>query len=353
MLRVPGMLLAVTLLGSGIGGCVTAPAPAPGPGPTKPVVLIYRSVPAPAVQLGIDIDFYTYPSQDVATAARADVAYAKSLHANAISLSFPFFTPGQGSSVVEGTNATPTPAELAVVASAAERAGLYVSIRPLLDQSSRSIGTSRTTWKPADPAAWFASYRKFLLPYATMAQRARIPEFIDGAEFTAFGGSRFWHGLVASLRAAYQGTLVYANNWGIPLAGNGGAGVRESVDAYHPLTVPADASLARVTAGWQGYDRTLPPGIVETEVGIAAVRGAYAQPYQNYWKGAPLMPVIQIRWFTAACHAAASEHLGGIYFWSVGLGQPLHTPPTPATPTYWVDGPGASAISRCFQQLGG
>jgi hypothetical protein len=349
VLRAPGMLLATALLGSVIGGCVAAPSTPP----PKPVALVYRTVPAPAIQLGIDVDFYTYTGQDVAGEASTDVAYVKSLHANAISISFPFFTPGAGSSVVEATNATPTPAELAIIASAAERAGLYVSLRPLLDQSSSSIGTSRTTWKPVDPAAWFASYRKFLLPYAAMAQRARIPEFIDGAEFTAFGGSQYWNGLVTSLHAVYQGTLVYANNWGIALAGNGGAGVREAVDSYHPLTVPAGASLARVTAGWRAYDRTLPAGTVQTEVGIAAVRGAYAVPYQNHWRGAPLMPVIQARWFTAACDAAASERLGGVYFWSLGLGQPLHTPPTTATPTSWVDSPGASAISSCFQRLGG
>ncbi len=236
-LRAPAALVAVAVLGSVIGGCVAAPAPAAVKRP-KPTKLSYQPVPAPAIQLGIDVDFYTYTGQDVAAAAKADVAYAKSLHANAISLSFPFFTPGPDSSAVIATSATPTPEDLAIVASAAERAGLYVSIRPLLDQSSGSIGTSRTTWKPAQPAAWFASYQKFLLPYAAMAQHARIPEFIDGAEFTAFGGSPYWNGLVKALSGIYKGTLVYANNWGIPLAGNGGTGVRESVDAYHPLNLP-------------------------------------------------------------------------------------------------------------------
>jgi hypothetical protein len=317
------------------------------------VSLTYRSVSAPAVQLGIDIDFYTYPGQDVVAAAAQDVRYAKSLHANAISLSFPFFTPGPRSSTVQGTNATPSPAELAEVASVAEQANLYVSIRPLLDQSSTSIGTSRTKWKPAHPQAWFASYRKFLMPYAAMAQRARIPEFIDGAEFTAFGGSGLWNGLVTALQQVYKGKLVYANNWGISLAGNGGGGVIESVDSYHPLKVPVHASLAQLLAGWRAYDQTLPPGSVETEIGIAAVPGAYAVPYQNYWNGARLEPNVQTRWFTAACDAAAATKLGGIYFWALGLGQPLLTPPTKADPTSWVDGPGAKAISRCFQRLAG
>jgi hypothetical protein len=90
-----------------------------------------------------------------------------------------------------------------------------------------------------------------------------------------------------------------------------------------------------------------------TEVGIAAVPGAYAQPYQNYWKAAKLVPAIQVRWFTAACDAARNERLGGIYFWALGLGQTLATPPTIADPTSWVDGPGAKAISSCFLRLAG
>jgi len=338
------MLLAMALLGAAVSGCVAAD-------PTQHVTLAYRSVPAPAIQRGIDIDLYTYPGQDIAAAASADVAYAKGLHANAISVSFPFFTPGPDSSIVEGNNTTPSPAELALVASTAERAGLYVSLRPLLDEGPRSIDTSRTAWKPADPAAWFASYQKFLLPYAAMAQRTRIPEFIDGAEFSAFGGSPFWNSLVTALRTVYRGTLVYANNWGIPLTGNGGAGVQESVDSYQPLKVPVRASLAQLIAGWRAYDRTLPSGTVQTEIDIAAVPGAYAQPYQTTWKVTRLVPTIQTRWFTAACDAVASERLGGIYFWAVGFGQALNSPPTASSPTSWVAGPGAQAISSCFQML--
>lgn len=342
----PRIFLTMALLGALGSSCTVV-------GVVRSPPLTFRSVPRPAVQLGIDIDFYTYPGQDVAAAADADVAYVRSLHANAVSVSFPFFTPGRLSSTVSGTDATPSPHELAVLASAAERAGLYVSIRPLLDEGTSSIGTSRTAWQPADQAAWFASYQKFLLPYARMAQRARIPEFVDGAEFSAFGGSAHWAGLVAALRGVYKGTLEYTNNWGIPLAGNGGPGVSESVDSYQPMNVAADASVAQLTAGWLAYDRTLPQGTVQTEIDVAAVPGAYARPYQVQWTVPRLVPSVQVRWFTAACNAVRADNLGGIYFWSVNFGQSLTSPPTPAAPASWVDGPGARAISACFRLLAG
>ena len=46
------------------------------------------------MQLGIDIDLYTYPGQDFAAAAATDIAYIASLHANSMSISFPFFMSG-------------------------------------------------------------------------------------------------------------------------------------------------------------------------------------------------------------------------------------------------------------------
>jgi hypothetical protein len=306
---------------------------------------------APRRQLGIGIDFYTYSGQDVATAAEQTVAYAKSLHANSISISFPFFMHGKHGSAVFATSETPSPSELAQVAVLAENAGLYVSLRPLLDEYS--LGASRTIWKPEHPAAWFASYQKFLLPYAEMAQQARIPELIEGTEFSLFGRSHLWNGLAQALRRVYTGTLVYDSNWGLPLAGNGGSKVVEAVDSYQPMPLPASASVAQLTAGWSTYDATLPHGTVELEVDIAAVRGAYLKPYQVAgWHEKKLDPTIQVRWFTAACNAMVREHLGGIYFWGPGLGQSTHVRPGLAEPGSWVDSPGAAAISRCFAGLG-
>lgn len=311
-----------------------------------------RQVPMPRTQLGVGIDFYTYPGQNVAAAAKSTIAYLKSLHANSISISFPYFMHGKHAPGVYASNATPSPDELAEIAAQAESAGLYVSLRPLLDEAS--AGAPRTNWRPDDLDAWFASYQKFLLPYAEMAQESRIPEFIDGAEFSEFGHARQWNTLAAALRKAYKGTLAYDNNWGIPLTGNGGPGVVEGVDSYQPISLPSDASVSQLTTAWTAYDRTLPPGTVELEVDIAAVQGAYLKPYQvSGWHEKSLFPTVQVRWFTAACNAVEKTHLGGIYFWGVGLGQSPDIPPDLDNPAAWVDAPGEGAVSDCFKRLGG
>jgi len=184
------------------------------------------------MQLGIDIDAYTYPGQDIPSAAAADMAYVTSLHANSVMISFPFFAAGP--STVTARKSTPTPAALGEIVTAAQRAHLFVSVRPLLDESS--LGKSRVVWTPPDLRAWFASYRKFLLPYAAMAQRLHVPEFAVGAELSQFETAPRWNGLDRALGRVYHGKLMFALNWNVAMRGahGGGRTAVDTVDAYAP-----------------------------------------------------------------------------------------------------------------------
>lgn len=299
--------------------------------------------PTPGVQLGVGLDFYYYPAENVAKQANAAIAYVKSLHANSLCISFPFFVSGPKSNSVYPTAATPTIPQLAVVLREARQAGLFVSVRPLLDE--HNLGMSRVHWKPRDPVAWFASYTRFLLPYATLAQYEHVSEFIVGTEFSAFAQSSHWKALDAAVRTKFHGTLAFANNWTLHHFRPGGGDVQQTVDAYHPMR-------GDLTASWEAYDRTLPPAIVETEVGIAAVQGASAEPYRTNWNTAQIDPSVQAQWFTAACRAASATHLGGIYFWPIDLGQKL-TGPTVKHQGRWAGGQGAQAIAQCFASFNG
>lgn len=304
----------------------------------------------PQLQLGIDLDFYAWPGMDEASISRADIAYIKHLHANSVSINFPFFTNGPRASTVHATSATPSPSQLAALAARARAAGLYVTLRPLLDENS--IGMFRMSWKPADPAAWFTSYQRFLLPYARMAQAACIPGLFTGVEFTQFSRSARWGRLDTALRRVYKGTLLYSSNWwNEKLGATTVNGVQQTLDAYRPLPVRANAPKARVVAAWKAYAATLPAHVVLSEVGIAAQPRAYTAPYRWSWPGEPLRPAIQVRWFTGACRAVAADHLGGIYFWSLNVGQPLTKQPTAADPSAFVAGPAARSIAACYQRL--
>jgi hypothetical protein len=307
--------------------------------PASPPVTVPQNpaIRPPAFQRGIDVDAYTYPKLDFSAAAAAVVAYVRQLHANSLSISFPLFMSNRQSSQVFATPKTPTPAQLGLFIADAERAGLYVSIRPLL--SEYQIGGNRTRWLPADMTAWFASYRQFLLPYARMAQASKVGMFIVGAEFEQFGNSPLWNSLDQALAKVYHGRLAYSSGSGQLSRSTGGLYTFKTVDAYPPMNPP-------FLSGWQAYDRGLPSGTILTEVGIGAWDGAWRAPWQHRLQNQLYDPQVQVRWFSAACQAAKATGLGGIYFWTLGLLANL--PPTPLHPGGWAHSVGADAIARCF-----
>jgi hypothetical protein len=327
-----------------VGGCAATAhlrALQPQQVPASPPLTVPENVAIhrPAFQRGIDVDAYTYPGQDFSAAAAAVVAYVKSLHANSLSISFPVFMKNRRSLKVFATARTPTPTELGLFAADAERAGLYVSIRPLL--SEFQIGRNRTTWRPARLPAWFTSYRKFLLPYAQMAQTNKVGMIIVGAEFSEFGRSRLWNGLDRALARVFHGRLAYSNNGTRNLSrSTGGRYAVKTVDAYPPMK----PSLVR---GWTAFDRKLPAGTILTELGVAAYYGAWRTPWATKLRHTRLDPRVQVRWFAAACEAARATRLGGIYFWALPLGTKFTTT-TAATPGAWAHSVGAVAIAHCF-----
>jgi hypothetical protein len=190
-------------------------------------------------------------------------------------------------------------------------------------------------------AAWFASYQRFLMPYARMAQANKVGEFIVGAEFAKFGNSPRWDSLDRALAKVFHGELAYSNNDTTGLSrSSGGRFTFKTIDAYHPIHPP-------FLPGWKSFDRQLPSDTVLTEVGIAAIDGAWRQPWVHRAQVVRIDPEVQARWFTAACDAAVASGLDGIYFWTLPLSTRFPSP-TPATPGAWAHSAGAAAIARCF-----
>jgi hypothetical protein len=338
--KAAGALVAAVVAVGGCGVAAHVGALQPSAVPASPPLHIPGQALPGSFQRGIDIDFYTYPGQNVARAAAATVQYVKSLHANAIAISFPFFMTSRYAPGMEAGRATPTPGRLATVITDAQQAGMRVTLRPLLDE--RALGKARAHWIPADKAAWFASYQRFLTPYLVMAQRLHVSEFITGAELTYFSQSRHWDKLNTAIRRIYHGEIGCADNWSVQPNGCGTAAV-QLVDAYQPLHPPLNAA-------WRSYDARFPRGTVLAEISIAAVHDAWAKPYLNYWPGATLDPAMQVQWFTDACHAAIATHLGGMYLWSLGLSASQGRQ-NAVHQSRWANSPGAAAIARCYAQI--
>ena len=305
-----------------------------------------RHVPEPALQLGIDIDFYTHPGANVAPTARQDIAYIKSLHANAVSISFPFYNDKAGSALGPLPE-TPSVASLGTLITAAETAGLAVTARPVLNQAG--LGEARVHWTPAHLDAWFTAYQHFLLPYAALAQRDHVAVFVIGTELNNFSNAPEWASLRDAVATVYHGKLAFSNNWlGVR---NATVGLTEMTDAYAPVPLNDSAPVSSLAGALTYWAHSLPSVTVLSEVGIAAQAGAYTHPWELGSKTAPINPQIQANWFSAQCQAVAGDHLGGIYFWPLYFGQSLTDPDRADGPTAWVATPGATAIAQCFTSL--
>jgi hypothetical protein len=305
--------------------------------------------PVAAYQLGIDLDFYWHPDQDVPALVGQEAAYARGLGANTVLVSFPVYT---GSAAAATGASTPPPAALAAAVRAIRARGLRAGVRPLLSEAN--LHESRVRFLPASVAGWLASYRDVILPYARAAQQAGASFFYTGAELSAFARAPQWQQVTTAVRAVFKGKLYFSANWNGPatiqaLPGSGGPGVAVAADAY-PVS---SASVGQFGPWWAAEAGELPRGTVLAEAGIAAQAGMQQHPWDLGAPSQPLHPQLQAAWFTAACGAVKADHLGGIYFWSIYVSQPLNVPPTPATAMQFTDSSGASAIRACFTALGG
>jgi len=309
----------------------------------------------PRPQLGIDVLWYRHPEDSAATihdkAARI-VSYIDDLHANAISISFPFYMRGQRDSRVFRRRATPTPEDLAVLVDDAAALGLSVNVRPLLNQDA--IGGWRGAIYPANRDEWFASYAKFLAPYLAMASAHRVTSFTVGAELSSLAQDPAWSALDSSARTIFGGQLSFSNNWDAFAAGQRGGGSvgQQGVDAYFPVPLRNGASVRDLVTAlntWLNKPARLSlQDVVVQEAGIAAQPGSYAHPHA--WTGSPDRDfLLQARWFQAMCTVVRQHHMAGLYFWDIDFNQNVSRPhPRSDPPLSFVGRDAASVVRSCF-----
>ncbi len=118
--------------------------------------------------------YYNGTDTDQRIRQKADLTfnYARSLHCNAIAISFPFYMEHSAASTVHGGSTTPSPEQLAIVVDVAERYGLRVNIRPLLDEDSFRPDGWRGTILPEDRSGRMAGAVPFCQKTASGGSRA-------------------------------------------------------------------------------------------------------------------------------------------------------------------------------------
>jgi hypothetical protein len=301
------------------------------------------------------------PAEVVRFKARRVVDYVVGLNANAICVSFPFFTDTIRSSSVHGGKGTPSPERLEILLDEASRVGLRITLRPTLDERLLVAANPldwRGTIKPASGDAWFVSYRDFITPYLAIAEKRGVATVVIGTELSSLEGDQRWQSLVAYIQTVFTGETGYAFNWDVFVHTSVRMPVdRVGVDAYPELPLDDDASVANLAIAW---DRWLNqrgagplPQVTLYEVGAAAQRGIYRHPANPHINGTPVMQELQQRWFAAACQTARRRSLAGLYWWRVDF----HKDPATADPLRdphesFIGRAGEEAVRDCFSDWG-
>ncbi|MFI9613133.1 glycoside hydrolase family 113 [Streptomyces sp. NPDC052023] len=255
--------------------------------------------------------------------ARLHSDYLVGLHANSVSVSFPFFTGHLESTKISQGDRTPTPERLTRVLEIFHEAGLRTTVRPIMDEAS--LDTDNGGWRgkiePSDRDAWFASYEKFLAPYLKAADSEKAATFVIGTELNSLEGDTRWDTLVADAEKLFAGQVAYDANWDNYVRGPITMPVSHlGVDAYFPVKVEDDASVDMLVDGWNEWldkKATGPlPKITLAEAGIGAMNGAYRAPGDFYTKRT-VNPEVQANWYTAVCQVVQERQMSGVYWWSV------------------------------------
>ena len=225
--------------------------------------------------------------------------------------------------------ATPTDASVERVIHRAHELGLKVMLKPHVDLANDSQhyrGEIGPNFTAADWAAWFASYRPFILHYAAMAERTDCELFCVGCELgTTAVHAAEWRQIVAAVKGAYSGPLTYADNQ-VEYNPNGvtwwDAVDFIGQDAYPTLTQVVEPTVEDLMSGWvpfrdklQALAERWDKPLILTEIGCRSITGGAQNPW-DWQRQGPVDLDVQVNFYEAACRAVEGRSwLRGMYWW--------------------------------------
>src|SRR5215203_3957317 len=167
--------------------------------------------------------------------------------------------------------------------------GFHVLYKPHLWISGGSWPGDVRMTSERDWAAWWRSYRRYILHHAVLASWAGADLFSVGVELSkTVDREAEWRDLIASTRLFFPRAVTYSGNWygdvedvrfwdRLDLVG---------IDAYFPLAASPQASradlekgAAEVAARLAALSRRAGRPVLLTEVGFAASKGAWIAPH--------------------------------------------------------------------------
>ncbi|NNE08354.1 MAG: hypothetical protein HKN20_07300 [Gemmatimonadetes bacterium] len=217
---------------------------------------------------------------------------------------------------------TPDPIHVRALIREAQSRGIVVSLKPHVDLDT---GEWRGDIAPADPDAWFASYRDFLYPWLDLAEQERVDLFLVGTEFRSLTNrSADWRSLIAECRARFSGRLTYAAAYEEAFAIDFWNDLDFlGVDFYEAVAGVDDPDAAHLAARWVFYIQELEElaavhqlPVLFTEIGYRSVDGAGRRPFDFETFGSVDVDE-QADLYRAALEATGDlEWFAGIFWWN-------------------------------------
>ena len=248
---------------------------------------------------------------------------------------------------------SPSEATLARTLRQIREAGMRAALMPIVRLAERQPHEWRGVIAPADGLdAWFASYGRFVLPLARVAQAERVGRFVVGSELSSLEAYEpRWRTLIHEVRTVFEGTITYSANWDHANAVPFWDALDEvGLTAYFPLGGDALESSRAVADAWmapravmENLSERLGKPVLVTEVGYPSRQSAATRPWDD--SGTALVDLdAQRQLYRGFCNAfAETPSVSGFYVWNwFGFGGPRDGGFTPRGK------PAAAELENCF-----
>lgn len=222
--------------------------------------------------------------------------------------------------------ATLPPPQIRRILLAAHRLGIQTMLMPIVLLDHATGDQWRGEIKPANWAAWFASYRRYIVTVAGWAQRCHVSIFSVGSELIS--SERYtnqWDRVIAAVRRVYHGRLTYSANWDhyrrvrfwnrLDYIG---------MNAYYDLarrdTAPVQNIVARwrrIAAGIVRFSASMRKPVLITEVGWDNLRNTLRKPWDYVGAGGidPRVQWVAYKAFVRIGKFMPAKYFAGAFIW--------------------------------------
>ncbi|MGN0622314.1 MAG: glycoside hydrolase family 113 [Oscillospiraceae bacterium] len=222
---------------------------------------------------------------------------------------------------------TQTDEEVIFAIKKAKSLGLKVCLKPMVDCLDHSW-RARINFPTETPYywdRWFASYTRFMLHYAALAERCGCEMLCTGCEMAGMDGqSQRCLKLIEEVRKVYSGIVMHNVNHGDELKFDWlGAVDVIGISAYYPVTSPEDRSLERMKNEWlkridvlEKCHKYYGKPVMFAEIGVRNEQGCTQYPWDFHDRpDLPLDEQEQADFYESAMWATWDKPWFSGYFW--------------------------------------